>query len=107
MDPAGAQIGAQDFSAGLNGERMMVSPEVDLPSLTAENVMLHLPRSGKAGQQPKADRFVALGRGDNESEPGFFQAAELAKGGDDDGAVAAGGFVWAVIGGHLGKHETG
>lgn len=106
MDPAGTQIGTQDFPIGLNGERMGISAEVDFPTLAAENGVLHLPRFGKAGQQPEADGFVALVRGNVQSEPGFFEAAELAQRSDDDGPIASGGLVRTMIGRHLWKHET-
>ena len=107
VDPAGTEIGTEDFTEGLDREMIGVSAEVDFPALAAENGVSRLPAVGQAGEQPEADRLVGVGGLDGKPEPGIREAAELAQGGDDDGPVTAGGFLRAVVNGHFRQDEAG
>ena len=50
---------------------------------------------------------MGVRRRDEQPQPGVGKAAELPQGGHDDGAIAARGFLRAVVGGHFRQDEAG
>ena len=107
MDPAGAEVGAEDFTGRVVGEWVVMPAEVDFPACGFENRTIGLPAFGQAGEQPEANGLMGIVGLDGEPQPGIREAAELAEGGHDDGPIPPGGFVRTVIGGHFRQDKAG
>ena len=107
VDPARTEVGAEDFSRGLDGKFIRASAEIDFPALGAENGVLRLPAVRQTGQQPETDSLIGVNGLDGQSQPRVSKSAELPQGGHHDGAIAAGGFLGTVLGRHFRQDETG
>lgn len=106
VDPASAEIRAEDFASGLDREIIRISAEIDFPAIGSEDSILGLPFCSETWQQPETDGFVAVLRLHLEAQPCIRESAELAESGDDDGAVAACGFLRSVVGDHFWENFT-
>ncbi len=106
VDPTGAEVGAENLTGGMNQKIIGVSTEVDFPALGAEDFTLCLPFYGQAREDPESHCFVRICWCDSEPETQIRQTSELAQGRHHDRTVAAGGFFWAMVGGHFWQDET-
>jgi len=109
VDPACAEVGAAGVGGGEDGEWEggILGVEGDGPAVEEEGFVGGFPAGAECGEEPEFDGFDGISGGDGDVEEEVFDAAELAEGGEDGGAVASCGFLRADLCGGFREDMSG